>query len=487
VAIRRIACGIVVATLAAPASAEPLKISFEDALAMAVRSSNLLVAARADVEQARADVRAARASFLPQITLGGSYVRTLDTEFDAFFSAPDPGAMTVLPTLPFGRDHTWRATLDATQVLWDGRRTASAVDLAKSSRDLAELGTHSQLAQTLLAVAEAYLAVVLADRVVAIGERSLEFAQRTYDEARLGFDQGTRSEFEVLRAEVSREQERAVMVRARGARDLALVRLRKQLGIPLDRPLVLTSGFEREDVARAAREALGIAGDVTERVAVAQARANVAAARAQLGQARADLWPQLTAFTSFGYVQYPDGFVPDGDWLRNWTVGVNLSFPLFTGFRVTAQIRGARASVAAAEARLTEAAQLAAVDERRLGIDMAVAEAVLRENLRNVRLAERAHAIAEVRYRQGISTQLELADARLALDRAQIGAAIAARDLQVARVREALLPALPNVEGDLPLPAELTGGSQLVVPATPTPPQPVRGPVIPGTLRSQPR
>jgi len=57
--------------------------------------------------------------------------------------------------------------------------------------------------------------------------------------------------------------------------------------------------------------------------------------------------------------------------------------------------------------------------------------------------AARAYEIAELRFREGISTQLELSDSRLALQSAQANRAQAARDLQLARVRVALLPDLP--------------------------------------------
>ena len=57
--------------------------------------------------------------------------------------------------------------------------------------------------------------------------------------------------------------------------------------------------------------------------------------------------------------------------------------------------------------------------------------------------ASRAYQIAELRYKEGISTQTELLDSRIQLQQAQAARARAARDLQVAKVRIALLPALP--------------------------------------------
>ena len=74
--------------------------------------------------------------------------------------------------------------------------------------------------------------------------------------------------------------------------------------------------------------------------------------------------------------------------------------------------------------------------------------------------AQRAYQIADVRYREGLSTQLELNDARLALERAEVLRAQAARDLQVTRSRLALLPDLPVGAGGsgAPTAAAVTAG-----------------------------
>ena len=62
--------------------------------------------------------------------------------------------------------------------------------------------------------------------------------------------------------------------------------------------------------------------------------------------------------------------------------------------------------------------------------------------------AARAYEIAEVRFREGVSTQTELSDSRIGLAQARANEAQAARDLLVARLREALLPWLPLGAGE---------------------------------------
>jgi outer membrane protein TolC len=84
-----------------------------------------------------------------------------------------------------------------------------------------------------------------------------------------------------------------------------------------------------------------------------------------------------------------------------------------------------------------------------------------------VQQATRAYEIAELRYSEGVSTQLELTDARLLLQQAQSNRAQAARDVQVARVRLALLPDLPLAA----TPASLQQQQQSPPPAQAAPPQ----------------
>ncbi|HSS02826.1 MAG TPA: TolC family protein [Kofleriaceae bacterium] len=433
----------------ASAQPAPQQVSVQDAMNAAVRASLPLAAARATRERAHADVTVARSGWWPQINVSASYVDTLRSEYSDLFSASDSAMAAMgmsqlggLSQLPFAATHAWRAGVDVNQSIWDGGRTSSSVAGARGSERAAELDERARRAQAVLEVTDAYFGAELAAEVAAIAEASLSLAEQTLEQTKLGLSQGTVPEFDVVRSEVTRDNQRTQLVRARSARDVALVRLRKQLGIPLDRAVELTTKLAGEDFGDLARTIAGVPSGA-ERVSVASARAIVDIRRAQVGVAQSNRWPRIGAFTSYGVVDYPFDVWPDSDWRTNWTVGATLAFPLFTGFRTSAQIAGARADVRAAEALAAEAAQLAAVDDRERTADLAVDAAAYAASHRSTELARRAHEIAQVRFRQGVSTYLELVDARIQLDQAQINEATAARDLQLARVRIALLPALP--------------------------------------------
>ncbi len=440
--------GLLIATTTAVAQPpRAQRISLDDALRTAAKVSYALAAASAGVDAARANVTAARSGYFPQVTVTASYLNTIESEYDALFASSNTSNMlgTGFEALPFGQAHTWRAGIDAQQLIWDGGKTGAGIAGAKANLRIIELDERSRRAVVVLAVADAYASAVLADKLVGIGESSLQLAEKTLEQAKLGFDQGSTAEFDVVRAEVTRDTQRTAVLRARAARDLATLRIKRLLQLPLDRPIELTTDLAG-DVAPLAAGVAGVAAQ-KEAFSVARARETVAARAAEVKSASSSWHPQVSAFTSYGLVDYPRTLRPDDEWRTNWTAGVNVTLPLFTGFRRKATIDAAKANRRASEAQLADASAQAELDLRTAKTNVDVAVATLQSNARSVDLARRAYQIAEVRYQQGVSTYLELTDARIALDRALGDQASAAKDLQVARVRLALFPALPPTQG----------------------------------------
>jgi len=103
----------------------------------------------------------------------------------------------------------------------------------------------------------------------------------------------------------------------------------------------------------------------------------------------------------------------------------------------------AEANVREAQARYDQVREFAALDSRVTINNLLQARAAWQASQGTAEQAARAYAIAEVRYRNGISTQLELNDSRILLEQAVTNRALSARNLQVARVKLALLPDLP--------------------------------------------
>jgi outer membrane protein TolC len=316
---------------------------------------------------------------------------------------------------------------------------------------VASLTTSATTASLQFDVARAFYDAALADRLLAIAESVSQQASATLDQTRLAFEAGRQPEFELLRAQVNRDNQRPTVIRRRADRDVAYLRLRQLLELPADAPLIIDVDLEAAELPAPAPFAEDLARVVemqeVDRVTIDQSEAIVAAREAAVNIAQSARRPTLTLASSYAGVGYPrDGFIPaPSDFRTNAAVSVNVQIPIFTGMRIRAEERGARADLAQAQAELEQTRELAVLDAATAGQDLAAAQAAWEANAGTVQQAERAYQIAELRNREGLSTQLELADSRLSLEIAQANRAQAARDLQVARIRVALLPRLPMV------------------------------------------
>jgi outer membrane protein TolC len=169
---------------------------------------------------------------------------------------------------------------------------------------------------------------------------------------------------------------------------------------------------------------------------------NVTQREAVLDLAEAQRRPVLTLTTNYGRNAYPTNWAPVFDRV-NWTVGFNMQVPILTGGRQRADESIAEAELEQSRARLRQMEELAELDTRSALAALVAARAAWEATAGTVQQAVRAYELAGIRYDAGVSTQLELSDSRVLLQQAEANRAQAARDLQVARARVALLPNLP--------------------------------------------
>lgn len=488
------AAALALALAAAPAAGQqapaPVPLSLAEALDRAEEASEAVIIARAGVTRARGEVYRARSEYFPQVSGSVSYSRALASEFQGLGGGGSDSTATPAPVpcgtfvpnpalpvaerldsleaavecaqnanpfasfgdLPFGRENTWRYGFNVSQNVFTGGRLRATNRVADAGRRTADIALASARAQLALDVTQAYYDAVLAERLLQIAEATLQQSEATLEQTRLAREVGNLPEFELLRATVTRDNQRPVVIQRRSERDLSALRLKQLLDLPADPPLALTTPLNDArppSVAPFAAEAERLGDTATDvRAPVRQAAEAVAVQENLLRVARSQRWPQVSLNMTYGRVGYPqDGIPAFDDFNTNWTVGAALSVPLFTGGRLRGDELVARANLMESRARLTQVRQLAELDARTAQERLEAARATWEASAGTVEQAQRAYGIAEIRYREGLSTQVELSDARLLLQQAEANRAVAARDLQIAQVRVALLPYLPLSAG----------------------------------------
>lgn len=470
------------------------RVSLEEAIAIADRGSESIALARAGVTRADGQRYIARSLSLPQLNGSAGYNRTLASQFEGFsFGGPDTSTFRSLctPAIPptatpadrqqaldqartcqaaaggpdfssvgFGALNQWTVGIQFSQPVFTGGRALGNRIAANAGRRAADTELAAQRAQSILEVTQAYYDAILAQRLAEIANATLRMSDDVLRQTTRARQVGSSSEFDLLRAQVARDNQVPVLLQRESDRTIALLRLKQMLELPLDDSLELTTS-----IAEPAAPALGgIALDAApagataataatvpvvdsatdSRATVRQALDNVRAQQGLVRAAQADRWPTLSIVSSYQRLFFPTSVVPElNDYRENWTIGVSAGVSLFSGGRTRGSVLLAQANLREAEARLKQAREYAALDARIALSQLAQAEAAWRASQGTAEQARRAYGIDQIRYREGISTQTELSQSQLLVEQAMVNRAVAARDLAVARMRVALLKDLP--------------------------------------------
>src|SRR5947207_9888815 len=478
------------------------RLSLEDALRAAQAQSEAVQIARAGLTRAQGQWYQARSQYLPQLSGSASYARTLRSQFQGVSfggtadtsTTPKPQSVCA-PTIPpnatqsqiqaalaqasscqaatsgfnfssvgFGAPNQWTFGLSFSQNVFAGGRISAQYQAANASVSAATIEVAAQRAQLALDVTQAYYDAALADRLFTIQEAALSQTDEVLRQTRVARQVGNQAEFDLLRAQVTRDNQVPVVLQARNARQVAYYRLKQLLNLPIDHALdpptqlddstaatstvtaAVNAGSARARTAGAA--AIEPDTNVSDRAPVRQLQETVRAQQGLVRAARGERLPSVQITSRYQRLYFPTSVFPQLNNAReNWTIGVSASLPLFTGFRIKGDEMVAQGNLEQAKAQLQQTREVAALDARVALSALQQAQATWQASAGTAQQASRAYNIDQIRYREGISTQTDLSQSRLLLEQALANRAQAARDLAVARVKLALLRDLPLQAG----------------------------------------
>lgn len=466
--------GRVAAQVADTTAAAPQRLSLQAAVERALRESEEVRVAGARLDAAGARERAAWSQALPQLNTQLSYTKTLRSVFQTAggFQVPDslkfdpdpdapleervryleertPGAAigalgSLFSDLPFGNENTWVAGLSLSQPVFAGGRIRSSIQAAQHAADAAAAGYEEASAELILSVREAYYDAALAAATVEIVQQSVDLAREHLEAVQLRERAGRASELEVLRAEVDMENLVPQLVEARNARDVALLNLKRLVNIPAAEPLELTTSLVPPEPTadRAVAVRLPSPGEALDRLnaraSVRGAQSQVLAAEEQVDIARSAYLPTVMLSANLTRQAFPAGgfsFPGGNDWRDDWTVGFAVQWPLFSGLRRGAQLDEAQALRNEAQLELSRLREGLALEYQQAVGELERARAQISAAQRTVEQAERVYELTEMRFEEGLATQLDVADARLALQQARLNEVRAWHGAQVALAR----------------------------------------------------
>ncbi|HOU50264.1 MAG: TolC family protein [Smithella sp.] len=368
----------------------------EQCIATALEKHPSLRASAGAVKASESRVGQAKAGYYPQLNLSSGYQR-------------------IGPTTPHGETRDdfdqYSSSINLGMTLFDFGKTSTQVRIQNLNVNAARADYEDDVAQVILNVKNAYYNLLQTERNRDVAIDTMKQFQQHLDQANAFFRIGTKPKFDVTKAEVDVGNARLNVLKAENAVRVARMTLKDVMGIPenADFPIVDNLAYQKSDLLL--NDALNAA--YANRPDLQSVRARREAAERLIHLAQKGYYPTLSGSAGYGYsgTDFPLG--------SGWNAGVALSFPLFSGLSTKYQVEEARANLEILKANEDSIRQAIRLDVEKayLYVQDTVQQIALSEI--TVLQARDNYDLASGRYRAGVGSPIEVADATITLNNAR--------------------------------------------------------------------
>lgn len=411
---------------------QPLSLS--DCLNLALGQNATILKSKQDVEAAYGIAIQTRAIVIPKVNARGNYQIVDKTAIDTIPFTTGPGSLFNLPY----PDQSWSATVQLVQSIYEGGRMASALRVARLTKQQAMLNYQAVIADTLLSVRIAFADVLLAIEQIKVQRASVNLLTRELEDNERRYNAGTVPRFNYLRAAVQLTNAMPALISAENAYRIAKNNLSNLLGYDLptavgeDIPLQVTGQLRYEPYAIDLPSALAQA--LERRPELKALRTATDLRQEAIVSARAGYKPSVQALA--GYGSKSSQFSRDlGRELSGWFAGGQVSWDIFDGLLTKGKVDEAKALHRKSRLDLEDATRRVELEVRTGYSSFIEARRVLDAQQEVEKLAEEALRLAQARSEAGTGTQLDVLDAETSLTQARSTHSQALRDYAVARAR----------------------------------------------------
>jgi multidrug efflux system outer membrane protein len=300
-------------------------------------------------------------------------------------------------------------------------RIASLKEAALAQFLASEAARNAAQTSLVASVASTWLSLQTNDELLGLTQRTLATRRDSLRLTRLRFDNGATSALDLRQAESLTAAAESALAQQTRQRALDLNALTLLVGQPLPAALVAPVAAEATALPLFRSVPAGLPSDLLNRRAdIRQAEQQLVATNANIGAARAAFFPRIALTAGVGTASGDlSGLFKDGSW--GFTLSPQALLPIFDAGRNQAGLDSAQASRAVAVAQYEKAIQSAF----REVADALAGRATLGEQLRAQQAQATAEAerfrLAELRYRNGVASFLDVLDAQRSLFATQQG------------------------------------------------------------------
>ena len=400
---------------------DTLSITLDQALEIALSESNTVKIADMTVEKSGYAKKGSYASLYPNVNLTSSYQRTLLKQVMVM----DMGGQAM--EIKVGRDNNISASASASMPLvnaplWESLKlSALDVELAVEQARSSKVSLVSQVKQ-------AFYGVLLAKESLAVVKQVRENAQANYEKTMQRYNVGKASELEKLRAQVNVMNADPNVSSAENAVLLATWQLKAVMGLNLEQEIKAVGDLK--DYTQQLLTPYVSEDNISNNSSLLQLDIQNRMLESNIRMQKKQYLPTLAASINYNYSAMGDDELR---WFPSSTAAVSLNIPVFDGFQKHYAIKQSKINKDMLSMQREDTERQIRIAIRNYNDRIALCVKNYTAANATVEIAQKSYEISAKMYEVGKATLVELNDAQLALQQAQLTQAQAIYEFMVAK------------------------------------------------------
>ena len=342
-----------------------------------------------NVKQSSEEYNQAYADYLPQVVLQGQY-NVVQT-----FVMPSNGSFNTLD------DDSWNVGVSLKQKIWDFDKTSSLIRVSKLQEDISKLSLKEAKAFLAYRVKSLYKTMILQKEAIEVRKEDVKTKEAYYEQAKALVKEGLKTDADASRFLSSVYIAKDELSIAKSLYEKARKSLSLYMGEDIEDDVKLEDDLLKTayDFARDTKK------EVLESNYQLKIRSqNINKSTLFYKSAKASHYGSLDAVASYNHFDTLNSY-------DSKLAGISLSIPLYSGGRVSAEVQQAQIGVQIAKEKELSL-QLALEDEiNRLLIDIKRYNKTIEAKESQITAAQKTKKVLEARYKEGLTTYIEVLDA----------------------------------------------------------------------------
>ena len=417
-------------------SAQNTSLSLNEALELAKENNKSLKSKSYDEEYSKEEIRISQSNMLPSVNASGNYSYYFDRQ--VIFM---PGSFTGNENEPVvdvavGGKNTFNTFVSLSQPILNesARRQIKA---AKLQNVIAELNTKDARSSLVLDVSAIYLRILLIQETIKLNQQSLDRNKRSLADSRSLYAQGKSLKVDTLRNFIVVENLKTTIGHLENQNKVSTLHLKQVLGLDAKTEVVLSDSLKNDvEVRYFAAVETSFQEVFLNRSDIQQKQLKVELTRNQLSQSNAMRMPTISLIGTYQIQAQADNRQFESyRWPKTSFVGLQANIPLFSGNRINSKIRQSNILLQKSQLEFSDAKEKAETE-------IATLENNLKEFFQRLAIQEKTvHAaqmnfnIVNDRYKNGLSSRLELSDAELSLTEAKMNQLHSIYNVKIAKLQ----------------------------------------------------